>query len=67
MNYKLKVETCNIDKVVHQLSEKDITIRNVLRAAGVILIKTKLINEVKMISEVIEVKKESFLPQLLIF
>lgn len=67
MNYILKVDTSNIDKVVLMLSkrEDEITIKNVLRSTGFIFIKTKFINEVKLIAEIIDVKKESFFPQLL--
>lgn len=69
MNYKLKVDTGNIDKVVLKLSQhgEDITIRNVLRSTGIIYIKTQFINEVKLINEIINIEKERFFPQFLFF
>lgn len=69
MNYKLRVDSCNIDKVVLKLSEHgdNITIKNVLRSTGLIYIKTKLIEDVKLITEVNEVQKDNFLPQFLFF
>lgn len=69
MNYKLKVDTCNIDKVVLKLTEQgeNIIIRNVLRSTGIIYIKTKFINEVELINEIVKIERERFLPQLLLF
>ena len=57
----------NIDKVVLKLTKygDKITIRNILRSTGLIYVKTKLINDIKLINEIIDVKKENFLPQLL--
>lgn len=69
MNYKLKVDTGNIDKVVLKLSQhgEGITIRNVLRSTGIIYIKTQFINEVKSINEIVNIEKERFFPQFLFF
>jgi len=59
MNYILKVDTCNVDKVVLKLTENDITIKNVLRSVGSIYVQTKFLNKLKLIGEILEVKQES--------
>lgn len=69
MNYKLKVDTNNIDKVVLKLTEEGsaVKIKNVLRRNGFIFIKTGVISKVKMITEILEIEKESFFPKFSLF
>ncbi len=70
MNYILKVESCNIDKVILSVSEygKNITIKNILRNDGNIYIKTDLILfELREIKNIIDIKRETFIPSFLVF
>lgn len=65
MNFTIKVETCNVDKVIYKLSEKNINIIDVIRASGIIQINTKSTVILQDISEILNVKRDGFLPQLL--
>lgn len=65
MNYILKMDTDNVDKVILQLCNQDIKITNVLRASGIIHVSAKSAASLENINEVKTVKKEGILPQLL--
>jgi hypothetical protein len=65
MNYILKVDSDNVDKVILQLCNHDIKITNVVRASGIIHVNAKSAATLETINEIKTVKKEGFLPQLL--
>lgn len=67
MNYILKVDNSKVDKVILKLSELDIKITNIIRSTGTIHVKTKFEERLNEIKDVINVKKEGFFPQLLLF
>lgn len=69
MNYILKVNSGDIDKVVLKLSEHEerIKITNVLRSQGTIYVKTNLLAELRKIAEICEIKRNQLIPQFLIF
>lgn len=69
MNYILKVETSNIDKVILKLLALGdaIIIKNILRRDGMIFVKTNLLTEVRSIQEVQNIRREKLIPQFLIF
>jgi molybdate-binding protein len=69
MNYILKVETSNIDKVILKLLALGdaITIKNILRNEGAIYVKTNLLTEVRSIQEVQDIRREKLIPQFLVF
>ena len=69
MNYILKVNSGDIDKVVLKLSEHEerIKITNVLRSQGSIYVKTNLLVELRKIAEILEIRRNKLIPQFLIF
>ncbi len=67
MNYILKVDSSQVDKIILQLSKMDVKITAIIRSTGTIHVSTTFGSKLNEINDIFLIKKRGFFPLLLLF